>query len=80
MPVGVAIGFNPRVSQVLQPIAQIAASFPATALFPLILVAYAFCFMLPLKQWVRALVMLLSPLWAIFCNVIRIIATICIYV
>jgi NitT/TauT family transport system permease protein len=39
IPVGVAIGFNARVSQVLQPIAQIAASFPATALFPLILVA-----------------------------------------
>ncbi|HEX3663049.1 MAG TPA: ABC transporter permease subunit [Acidobacteriaceae bacterium] len=41
IPVGVAIGFNPRVSQLLQPIAQIAASFPATALFPLILVALA---------------------------------------
>ncbi len=39
IPVGVAIGFNPRLSKVLQPIAQIAASFPATALFPLILVA-----------------------------------------
>ncbi|MGA8109582.1 MAG: ABC transporter permease subunit [Acidobacteriaceae bacterium] len=39
IPVGVAIGFNPRLSQLLQPIAQIAASFPATALFPLILVA-----------------------------------------
>ena len=39
IPVGVAIGFNPRVSHVLQPIAQIAASFPATALFPLILIA-----------------------------------------
>lgn len=39
IPVGVAIGFNPRLSQLLQPIAQIAASFPATALFPLIMVA-----------------------------------------
>jgi NitT/TauT family transport system permease protein len=39
IPVGVAIGFNPRLSQIAQPIAQIAASFPATALFPLILVA-----------------------------------------
>jgi NitT/TauT family transport system permease protein len=41
IPVGVAIGFQPRLSRVLQPIAQIAASFPATALFPLILVALA---------------------------------------
>ena len=39
IPVGVAIGFNPRLSQIAQPLAQIAASFPATALFPLILVA-----------------------------------------
>ena len=39
IPVGVAIGFNPKVSHLLQPLAQIAASFPATALFPLILVA-----------------------------------------
>ena len=39
IPVGVAIGFQPRLSHLLQPIAQIAASFPATALFPLILIA-----------------------------------------
>lgn len=39
IPVGVAIGFQPRLSHILQPIAQIAASFPATALFPLILIA-----------------------------------------
>lgn len=39
IPVGVAIGFNPRLSQLAQPLAQIAASFPATALFPLIVIA-----------------------------------------
>jgi NitT/TauT family transport system permease protein len=39
IPVGVAIGFNPRLSHLLQPVAQIAASFPATALFPLIVIA-----------------------------------------
>ncbi|MBW4043699.1 ABC transporter permease [Acidipila rosea] len=37
VPVGVAIGFNPRLSKIAQPIAQIAASFPATALFPVVL-------------------------------------------
>jgi NitT/TauT family transport system permease protein len=37
IPVGVAIGFHPRVAHLTQPLAQIAASFPATALFPLIL-------------------------------------------
>jgi NitT/TauT family transport system permease protein len=39
IPVGVMIGFNPRLSHIAQPVAQIAASFPATALFPLILIA-----------------------------------------
>ncbi len=37
IPAGVAIGFNPKLSRIAQPIAQVAASFPATALFPLIL-------------------------------------------
>ena len=37
VPVGVAIGLRPKLSAVAQPIAQIAASVPATALFPIIL-------------------------------------------
>jgi NitT/TauT family transport system permease protein len=37
IPAGVVIGLNPRLSSVMQPIAQIAASVPATALFPIIL-------------------------------------------
>ncbi|MGA3128471.1 MAG: ABC transporter permease subunit [Candidatus Korobacteraceae bacterium] len=37
IPVGIFIGLRPRASAVLQPIAQIAASVPATALFPVIL-------------------------------------------
>lgn len=39
VPVGVIIGRNPRLAQVLQPLVQIAASVPATALFPVLLVA-----------------------------------------
>jgi len=39
IPVGVAIGFHPRLASIAQPIAQIAASVPATALFPVILLA-----------------------------------------
>jgi NitT/TauT family transport system permease protein len=39
IPVGVAIGFHPRLARIAQPIAQIAASVPATALFPVILIA-----------------------------------------
>src|SRR5205823_2157699 len=34
VPVGVAIGSRPRVASWLQPIVEIAASVPATALFP----------------------------------------------
>lgn len=37
LPVGVAIGFNPRLARVAQPLVQIAASVPATALFPVVL-------------------------------------------
>jgi NitT/TauT family transport system permease protein len=39
IPVGVAIGFHPRLARIAQPIAQIAASVPATALFPVLLLA-----------------------------------------
>jgi NitT/TauT family transport system permease protein len=39
IPAGVAIGFNPRLARIAQPVAQIAASVPATALFPVILLA-----------------------------------------
>ncbi len=37
IPAGVAIGFNPRLARVVQPIVQVAASFPAPILFPIII-------------------------------------------
>ncbi|HTW58553.1 MAG TPA: ABC transporter permease subunit [Terriglobales bacterium] len=37
IPAGVTIGFNPRLARIAQPLAQIAASVPATALFPVVL-------------------------------------------
>ncbi|MGB0011389.1 MAG: ABC transporter permease subunit [Candidatus Sulfotelmatobacter sp.] len=37
IPAGVAIGLNPRLARIAQPLAQIAASVPATALLPVIL-------------------------------------------
>jgi len=39
IPAGVAIGFNPRLAKIAQPIAQIVASVPAIALFPILLLA-----------------------------------------
>jgi exosortase len=47
--------------------------------FALILVSYAFSFGLPLRNSVRFLVLLASPLAAIFCNVVRILPTIWLY-
>ncbi|MGA8043129.1 MAG: ABC transporter permease subunit, partial [Terracidiphilus sp.] len=38
IPVGVLIGFNPRLARILQPVTQVVASVPATALFPVLLV------------------------------------------
>ena len=37
IPVGVYVGLRPRISAIAQPIAQVAASVPATALFPIVL-------------------------------------------
>jgi NitT/TauT family transport system permease protein len=38
IPAGVAIGFHPRLAKIAQPLAQIAASYPATAIFPILLI------------------------------------------
>ena len=37
IPVGVFIGLRPKLAAIAQPVAQIAASVPATALFPIVL-------------------------------------------
>lgn len=47
--------------------------------FSLIMVGFAFCFAMPLKNYVRAIILLSSPLAAIFCNVVRVIPTIWMY-
>jgi NitT/TauT family transport system permease protein len=38
IPVGVAIGFNPRLARVVQPLAQVLASVPASAFYPVLLI------------------------------------------
>jgi NitT/TauT family transport system permease protein len=68
VPVGVAIGFHPRLARIAQPLAQIAASVPATALFPVLL-------LLLLKSGAgmgtaAILLMLLGTQWYILFNVI----------
>ncbi|MBR8831927.1 MAG: hypothetical protein N5P05_002574 [Chroococcopsis gigantea SAG 12.99] len=68
VPVGVAIGRNPRLSQILQPLVQIAASVPATALFPVLLV-----FLARLGGGLQIgsiALMMLGTMWYILFNVI----------
>lgn len=68
IPAGVLIGMNPRVSAWLQPLAQIAASIPATALFPILLLLVAG---LPGGLNVAAvLLMLLGTQWYLLFNII----------
>jgi NitT/TauT family transport system permease protein len=38
VPVGVAIGFSPRLSRIVQPTAQVLASVPASAFYPVLLI------------------------------------------
>jgi NitT/TauT family transport system permease protein len=40
VPVGVWIGFSPRVAQFLQPVVQVLASFPANFIFPFAIVVF----------------------------------------
>src|SRR3989441_508441 len=68
VPVGVAIGSNPRFARVAQPLVQMAASIPATALFPVILL-----FLIRLRgglEIAAMLLMLLGTQWYILFNVI----------
>jgi NitT/TauT family transport system permease protein len=68
VPVGVAIGFHPRLARYAQPLAQIAASVPATALFPIILLA-----LIKMGGGINTasiLLMLLGTQWYILFNVI----------
>ena len=68
VPVGVAIGFSPRLARIAQPLAQLAASIPATALFPVILL-----FLIHLRGGIELaamLLMLLGTQWYILFNVI----------
>ncbi|MGP0071768.1 MAG: ABC transporter permease [Bryobacteraceae bacterium] len=68
IPAGVAIGFNPRLARIAQPIAQVAASVPATALFPVLLLG-----LISLGGGLNTgsiLLMLLGTQWYILFNVI----------
>jgi len=68
VPVGVAIGMNPRLAQRAQGIVQIVASVPATAVFPVLLLALL---ALPGGLNIAAVaLMLLGTQWYVLFNVI----------
>ena len=68
IPVGVAIGTNRRLATVLQPVVQITASVPATALFPVLLL---FVLRLPGGLNLAAvLLMLMGTQWYLLFNII----------
>ena len=68
IPVGVAIGTNPRAATYLQPVVQVVASVPATALFPVFLL---FIVGLPGGLNIAAVVLMLTGTqWYLLFNVI----------
>jgi len=74
IPVGVLIGSNKRAALVLQPLVQIAASVPATAFFPILIL---FFIKVPFGINIAAVVlMILGTQWYLLFNVIAGVSTI----
>src|ERR1017187_2604235 len=68
VPVGVWIGFNPRVAQYLQPVVQVFASFPANFIFPFAIVLFLDIGLS--LNYGSVLLMALGTQWYILFNVI----------
>ena len=68
VPIGFAIGANPKLTRLLQPVVQVMAAIPATALFPLIVLVFL---SLPGGLNAAAIVlMLLGTQWYLLFNII----------
>jgi NitT/TauT family transport system permease protein len=67
-PIGVAIGFNPKLARISQPIVQIFASFPANFLFPF--ATLGFMRLGISLNWGSMLLMALGAQWYLLFNVI----------
>jgi len=68
LPAGLAIGLSSRLSRIFQPVVQIAASFPAPMLFPLVIAGLEWAGVG--LGWGSILLMLLGTQWYILFNVI----------
>ncbi len=67
-PIGVAIGLNPRLARLCQPLVQICASFPANFLFPF--ATLGFIKLGVTLNWGSMLLMALGAQWYLLFNVI----------
>ena len=65
-PVGVAIGFNPKLSRLLQPFVQFMASFPANFIFPFATLFFVYSHIN--INWGSILLMALGSQWYILFN------------
>lgn len=68
VPAGIAIGLSPRLARFLQPIIQIAASFPAPMLFPIVMVGLNWAGIS--LNFGSVVLMLLGTQWYILFNVV----------
>ncbi len=68
VPVGVWVGMRPKVAQIVQPVAQFLAAFPANLLFPLVVLMIV-KYSLNIEIWTTPL-MILGTQWYILFNVI----------
>jgi len=65
-PVGVAIGFNPKLARLLQPVVQFLASFPANFIFPFATLFFIYAHIS--INWGSILLMALGSQWYILFN------------
>jgi NitT/TauT family transport system permease protein len=68
VPIGLYIGLNPRLTKIVQPLAQFLAAFPANLLFPLFFVLIM-TYHLDIEIWCAPL-MILGTQWYILFNII----------
>jgi len=68
VPIGVAVGLNPKLAEKVQPVAQFMAAFPANLLFPVAVYCIARYSLSP-RIWLSPL-MILGTQWYILFNVI----------
>jgi NitT/TauT family transport system permease protein len=67
-PIGVRIGFSPRLARLAQPLVQIGASFPANLTFPLLVLVFLRCHID--LNWGSILLLAMGTQWYVLFNVI----------